>query len=173
MRISLLAIALATAVTPLAVATPAAAQTRADQYRWEQAQRRFENERAIFDQERARYEATRRRGGYGDGYGRGGGGRYGWKEGPDWEPSRYYRDDPNYQERALSSQDEVYRGEDGRYYCRRSDGTTGLVIGAGVGALTGRAIDGGRNRAAGTIVGGVLGALVGREVERSQDLRCR
>ena len=126
MRKSLLAIALATAVMPLAVASPATAQTRADQYRWEQAQRRFENERAIFDQER-----------------------------------------------ALSAQDEVYRGEDGRYYCRRSDGTTGLVIGAGVGALTGRAIDGGRNRATGTIVGGVLGALVGREVERSQDLRCR
>jgi len=171
MRKSLLAIALATAVMPLAVASPATAQTRADQYRWEQAQRRFENERAIFDQERARYEAARRGGRYGAGYG--GGGRYGWKEGPDWEPSRYYRDDPNYQERALSAQDEVYRGEDGRYYCRRSDGTTGLVIGAGVGALTGRAIDGGRNRAGGTIVGGVLGALIGREVERSQDLRCR
>jgi outer membrane lipoprotein SlyB len=69
--------------------------------------------------------------------------------------------------------DVVYGGYDGRYYCRRSDGTTGLVIGAGVGALTGRAIDGGRTRATGTIVGGVLGALVGREVERSQDMRCR
>ena len=171
MRNSLLALALATAMTPLVAAAPAAAQSRADQYQWEQAQRRFENERAIFDQERARYEAARRGGRYGAGYG--GTGRYGWKEGPDWEPSRFYRDDPSYQERQLSAQDEVYRGEDGRYYCRRSDGTTGLVIGAGVGALTGRAIDGGRNRAGGTIVGGVLGALIGREVERSQDLRCR
>ena len=170
MRISLLAIALATVVTPLAVATPAAAQTRADQYRWEQAQRRFDNERALYEQERARYEAVSRRGG--GGYGRGGG-RYGWKDGPDWEPSRYYREDSRYEERQLSAQDEVYRGEDGRYYCRRSDGTTGLVVGAGVGALTGRAIDGGRNRATGTIVGGVIGALVGREVERSQDMRCR
>jgi hypothetical protein len=173
---SLLAIALATAVTPLAVATPAAAQTRADQYRWEQAQRRFDNERAIYEQERARYEdARRRRGGYGSGYGSGygGTGRYGWKEGPDWEPSRYYREDPRYEERALSSQDEVYRGEDGRYYCRRSDGTTGLVVGAGVGALVGRGIDTRGERATGTIVGGVLGALVGRQVERSQDLRCR
>lgn len=169
MKTRLLALALATVVTPLVTAAPVAAQSRTDQYRWDQAQRRFDNERRIFEAERARYEAARRRGG---GYGRGGG-RYGWKEGPDWEPSRYYRDDPSYQERVLSSQDEVYRGEDGRYYCRRSDGTTGLVIGAGVGALTGRAIDGGRNRATGTIVGGVLGALIGREVERSQDLRCR
>jgi Glycine zipper 2TM domain len=170
MRNSLLALALATAMTPLVAAAPAAAQNRADQYRWEQAQRRFANEQAIFEQERARYESTRRGRG---GYGRGGGGRYGWKEGPDWEPSRYYREDPNYQERQLSSQDEVYRGEDGRYYCRRSDGTTGLVIGAGVGALVGRGIDTRGERATGTIVGGVLGALVGRQVERSQDLRCR
>ncbi len=174
MRNSLIALALATAVTPLVAAVPAAAQSRADQYQWEQAQRRFANEQAIFDQARARYEASRRRGGGYGGYGRGdGGGRYGWKEGPDWEPSRYYRDDPRYEERPLSSQDEVYRGNDGRYYCRRSDGTTGLVVGAGVGALTGRAIDGGRNRATGTIVGGVLGALIGREVERSSDMRCR
>jgi Ni/Co efflux regulator RcnB len=174
MRICLLVIAIATAATPLAVATPAAAQTRADQYRWEQAQRRFDNERAIYEAERDRYEAARRRG---RGYGRGGYGRgddYRWRGGEsDWDASHYYRDDPNYEERRLGANDEVYRGSDGRYYCRRSDGTTGLVIGAGVGALTGRAIDGGRNRATGTIIGGVLGALVGREVERSQDLRCR
>jgi hypothetical protein len=169
MRISLLAVALATVVTPLAIAAPASAQTRADEVRWQQAQRRFDSERLIYERERDRYEAMRRRGGR---YG-GGGGRYGWKDGDNWEPSRYYRDDPRYEERRLSAEDEVYRGEDGRYYCRRSDGTTGLVIGAGAGALIGRGIDGGRNRAAGTIVGGVLGALVGREVERNSDMRCR
>ena len=70
-------------------------------------------------------------------------------------------------------QDEVYRGSDGRYYCRRSDGTTGLVIGAGVGALVGRGIDTRGERTTGTVVGGVLGALIGREVERNQDIRCR
>jgi hypothetical protein len=171
MRISLLAAALATTMIPLGIAAPASAQTRADEIRWQDAQRRFENERLIYERERARYESARRygRGGRG-GYG---GGRYGWKDGPDWEPSRYYRDDPRYEERQLSAQDEVYRGEDGRYYCRRSDGTTGLVIGAGAGALIGRGIDTRGERATGTIVGGVLGALVGREVERSRDLRCR
>ena len=65
-----------------------------------------------------------------------------------------------------------YRGSDGRYYCRRSDGTTGLVVGAGAGALLGNAIDGGRNRVGGTVIGGVLGALLGREVERNADVRC-
>ncbi len=171
MRISLIALALATAVTPLAIATPAAAQSRADEYRWQQAQSRFERERQIYEAERGRYEATRR--GLRGGYGGRGGGRYGWKDGADWEPSRYYRDDPRYEERRLSAQDEVYRGEDGRYYCRRSDGTTGLVIGAGVGALVGRGIDTRGERTTGTVVGGVLGALIGREVERNQDMRCR
>ena len=170
MRTRLLALA-AICMAPVAIATPASGQTRADEIRWQQAQRRFDTERAIFERERDRYEATRR-GRRGGGYG-GGGGRYGWKDGDDWEPSRYYRDDPNYQERRLTAQDEVYRGADGRYYCRRSDGTTGLVIGAGVGALVGRGIDTRGERTTGTVVGGVLGALVGREVERSQDMRCR
>ena len=171
MRTTLIALALASTVV---VAVPAAAQSRADEARWEQAQRRFEAEREIYERERARYEASRRRGGGGYGYrDRGYDERYGWRSGDDWEPSRYYREDPRYEERRLSAEDEVYRGSDGRYYCRRSDGTTGLVIGAGAGALIGRGIDGGRNRAGGTIVGGVLGALIGREVERSNDMRCR
>ena len=107
-----------------------------------------------------------------DGYG--GDDRYRWRGGSsDWDGSRYYREDPNYEERRLTAEDEVYRGSDGRYYCRRSDGTTGLVIGAGVGALVGRGIDSRGERTTGTVIGGVLGALVGREVERGQDLRCR
>ena len=40
-----------------------------------------------------------------------------------YDASRYYRDGPNYSERQLAAQDEVYRGSDGRYYCRRRDGT--------------------------------------------------
>ena len=40
----------------------------------------------------------------------------------------------------MRNNDRVYRGNDGRYYCRRSDGTTGLLIGAGVGGLLGNTI---------------------------------
>ena len=68
----------------------------------------------------------------------------------------------------------VWRDSQGRYRCRRGNGTTGMIIGAAGGALVGRAIDGGRNRTTGTIVGAVAGALVGREVQRSrQTRRCR
>jgi Glycine zipper 2TM domain len=64
-----------------------------------------------------------------------------------------------------------WRGEDGRTYCRKSNGTVGLVVGGASGALLGRAVDGGRSRATGTIVGAAAGALLGRELDRKR--RCR
>ena len=91
----------------------------------------------------------------------------------DYDATRYYRDGPNYRERVLSRDDEVYRGSDGRYYCKRSDGTTGLVIGAVGGAAIGNVIDGGHERLAGTLIGGALGALAGQAIDRSGDVRCR
>ena len=78
----------------------------------------------------------------------------------------YYRDGRYYRERRLSSNDRIYRGRDGRYYCRRNDGTTGLIIGAGVGALIGNSLDGGRSSTLGTIIGAVAGGAIGREVDR-------
>ena len=110
-----------------------------------------------------------------------GNGGYGYNNGAvrdpyatDYDASRYYRDDPRYQERRLGPDDEVYRGSDGRYYCKRSDGTTGLIIGGGGGAALGNVIDGGHNRAAGTLIGGALGALLGQSVDRNNsDVRCR
>jgi hypothetical protein len=91
-----------------------------------------------------------------------------------YDARRYYREGPQYQERRLSAQDEVYRGSDGRYYCKRNDGTTGLVIGAIGGGVVGNVIDGGHNRVAGTLLGGVLGALAGKAIDQSNsDVRCR
>lgn len=68
----------------------------------------------------------------------------------------------------------TWRGRDGRIYCRRSNGTTGLLIGGAAGALIGRELDGGRSRTTGTILGAAAGALLGREVQRSRSSRrCR
>lgn len=91
----------------------------------------------------------------------------------DYDASRYYRDGPSYRERRLSDRDEVYRGSDGRYYCKRGDGTTGLIVGAAAGGILGNVIDGGHNRAAGTLIGGALGALAGKSIAQNQDIRCR
>ena len=57
-----------------------------------------------------------------------------------YEADRYYRDDSRYHERRLSERERIYRGRDGRYYCRRSDGTTGLVVGAIAGGVLGNII---------------------------------
>lgn len=65
------------------------------------------------------------------------------------------------------TQTQTWQGEDGRTYCRRSDGTTGAVVGGGAGALVGRGIDGGRHRAGGTIIGAIAGAVIGSAVEQS------
>lgn len=72
----------------------------------------------------------------------------------------------------LSANDRVWRGNDGRYYCKRKNGTTGLIIGAAAGALLGRELDGGRSRTLGTILGGAGGALLGREIDRG-GMKCR
>ena len=69
-------------------------------------------------------------------------------------------------------QGKVWRDSKGRLRCYRSNGTTGLIVGAAGGALVGRAIDTHGERATGTILGAVGGALVGRAIER-QRVICR
>jgi len=76
------------------------------------------------------------------------------------------------QPRNLSRNDNVWRGRDGRYYCKRDNGTTGLIVGAAAGALLGRAVDGGRERTLGTILGAAGGGLLGREIDRG-GVKCR
>jgi hypothetical protein len=101
--------------------------------------------------------------------------RYDWnRPGPGgyYYADDYYRDGRYYRTRALTRNDRIYRGRDGRYYCRRSDGTTGLIIGAGIGALIGNSLDGGRSSLLGTLIGAGAGAAIGREIERG-NVRCR
>jgi hypothetical protein len=68
---------------------------------------------------------------------------------------------------SAEAQYRTWQGKDGRTYCKRPNGTTGLIVGGAVGALAGRAIDGGNNRTLGTLAGAAAGALLGREVQRS------
>ena len=77
-----------------------------------------------------------------------------------------------YEPRRITRNSYVWRGDNGRYYCRRDNGTTGLVIGAGVGALAGHEIAGRGDRTLGAILGGALGAVIGREIDRGS-LSCR
>jgi len=159
---------IAAIIATAALAGPLAAQSAEDQRRWNYAQDRYRSETARYQAERDRYYAIVRA-------------DRGRPVPPppgvdpyatDYDASHYYRDDPRYQERVLSSDDQVYRGSDGRYYCKRSDGTTGLIIGAASGGILGNIIDGGRHRTAGTLIGGALGALAGKSIDQNQ-VKCR
>lgn len=95
---------------------------------------------------------------------------------------RWHRDDRygrydgyygrSYRDQRIDRNTRVWRGNDGRTYCRRNDGTTGLLIGGAVGGLLGNSIAGRGDRTLGTILGLAGGALLGREIDRSNS-RCR
>ena len=95
---------------------------------------------------------------------------------PDPRYGRYYRADRYYRSGyapiRVTRATRIYRGYDDRYYCRRSDGTTGLIVGAALGGLLGSQIDQGRSNTAGVLIGAGAGALLGREIDRG-NLNCR
>ena len=163
------------ATIPAAVSAPAFAQSYGEQQRWDQAQARYQRELSLYQQERDRYFSARDRDQRDDG-------RYPPPRPPvarnddrdenGYDPSRYYR--PGREQQQLASDDRVYRGSDGKYYCKRSDGTTGLIIGAATGGILGNVIDGGHSRTAGTLLGGALGALAGKSIDQnSTNLKCQ
>jgi opacity protein-like surface antigen len=108
----------------------------------------------------------------------------GWNHGrghhKHWERGRghdrdYYRDGYSYGDRYYGDRyrpREVWRGHDGRYYCKRDDGTTGLVIGALLGGVVGNEVAGRGDRTLGAVIGAVGGGLLGRSIDRS-GTRCR
>ena len=144
---------------------PAAAQSPQDEQRFQQAQQRFQNELSIFQQEFDRYQRARAsRPSYDP--------RYDDRGGPDdgYDAAQYYR--PGQSERVLGSDDRVYRGSDGRYYCRRNDGTTGLIVGGAAGGILGNAIAPRGSRTLGSILGIVGGAALGGSIDRNR-VSCR
>ena len=91
----------------------------------------------------------------------------------DYRRDRIYDSRGRYlQPRRITRNSRVWRGRDGRYYCKRDNGTTGLIIGAGVGALAGHELAGRGDRTLGAILGGVIDGVLGQEIDRG-DLRCR
>ena len=72
----------------------------------------------------------------------------------------------------MNRNDRVYRGNDGRYYCRRNDGTTGLIVGAIAGGMLGNIIAPGDSEILGTVLGAGGGGAIGRSIDRN-GTRCR
>ena len=74
--------------------------------------------------------------------------------------------------RRITRNSYIWRGNDGKYYCKRDNGTTGLVIGAGVGALAGHELAGRGDKTLGALLGAAIGGVLGREIDRG-NLQCR
>jgi hypothetical protein len=95
---------------------------------------------------------------------------------PDPRYNGYYADNyyrgGNYAPARLGVNDRVYRGNDNRYYCRRRDGTTGLIVGALGGGVLGNVIAPGGSKTLGSIIGGGLGAVLGNSIDRN-NVTCR
>lgn len=104
---------------------------------------------------------------------------------PPWAPAygKRAKDAQRYDRRYVQARDQrryyttgngirYWRGDDGRYYCKRSNGTTGLIVGAAAGALAGRAIDTRGDRTTGTVIGAAVGALLGKQIDQG-NVRCR
>jgi hypothetical protein len=128
--------------------------------RWEREERRDRRE----DRRDRREERRDRRDRYDDRWDAG----YGA-----WDPApNYRRDDRRYRPRRLGRSDYIYRGSDNRYYCRRDDGTTGLIVGGISGGVLGHIIAPGGSKTLGTIIGAGAGALIGRAIDDG-DVVCR
>ena len=99
---------------------------------------------------------------------------YRWRAGyGSWNPAPHYRrDDRRYRPRRMGRQDVIYRGSDDRYYCRRDDGTTGMIVGGIAGGVLGNVIARERSKTLGTIIGASAGAIIGRSIDNG-DIVCR
>ena len=168
-------------------AVPAVAQSAQEDRRFADAQARFDREYQVYRQAVDRYQNARRAGypqpaypqpGYpapGPGYDTGYAPAPGYYDTDrvesGYDPARYYR--PG-RETVLATDDRVYAGNDGRYYCRRNDGTTGLIVGGAAGGVFGNVIAGGHSKTVGTLLGAAAGALAGKAIDQNNsDVRCR
>lgn len=175
----------------LAIAVPVAAQSSQEERRFADAQARFDREYQLYRQAVDRYQGARQApypapapGGY---YAPQPQSQSGYYAPPPqaqsgyynsdrveqgYDPARYYRSGG--QEQTMRADDRVYAGNDGRYYCKRNDGTTGLIVGAAGGGLLGNVIAGGHSKTVGTLLGAAGGALAGKAIDQSSsEVRCR
>jgi len=90
-----------------------------------------------------------------------------------WDASKHYRhDERRYRARRLGRNDRIYRGSDNRYYCKRDDGTSGLIIGGLAGGVLGNVIAPGGSKTIGTIAGAGIGAIIGKTIDDGE-IVCR
>jgi hypothetical protein len=87
----------------------------------------------------------------------------GYRDGRGWNNSGWDRDGRGWDNNGWNQGG----WSDGRF-CRRSNGTTGTVIGAAVGGVVGNQVVKGNDRTVATVAGAVVGGLLGRSIDRGR-----
>jgi hypothetical protein len=91
-----------------------------------------------------------------------------------YNPAAHYRDGPQYHPRLLAPAERVYRGASVDYYCKRGDGTTGLIVGAVDGFTLKDAVAPGHSRTVATLIRDYIATLEGQAWYRpNHELHCR
>ncbi len=155
----------AAALAVPAVSAPAAAQSYYGGYQSYSPYDLNRDGRVTRSEQRRVQQMQRQQARYGNYYGN----SYGYNQG--YYPQSYSGPYSRYYNQQGYYSGPTWRGNDGRYYCRRSDGSTGTLIGGAAGALIGSQVAGRGDRTIGAILGGAVGALIGREVDRGNN-RC-
>lgn len=101
-----------------------------------------------------------------DGYGDRGPGYYSQAPSGSYDAYHHYRQGDRYHRRHLTRNDTIYRGSDGRYYCKHDDGTTGLIVGGVAGGVLGNLIAPGGSATIGTLLGAAGGAVLGQAIDK-------
>jgi outer membrane lipoprotein SlyB len=107
-----------------------------------------------------------------DSYGGRGPGYYSQAPASNYDAYHHYRGGDRYHRRHLSRNDTIYRGSDGRYYCKHDDGTTGLIVGGVAGGVLGNLIAPGGSATIGTLLGAAGGAVLGQAIDKG-DADCQ
>lgn len=83
-----------------------------------------------------------------------------------------YNNYPTYRGAAVRGSQPYWWGSNGQIYCKRQDGTAGLIVGALAGGTLGNVIAGQGDKTLGSVIGGSLGAILGNEIAKG-NARCR
>jgi Ni/Co efflux regulator RcnB len=89
---------------------------------------------------------------------------------PRYYADNYYRG--GYKPVRVTRQTRIYRGNNGNFYCRRNDGTTGLIVGAALGGVLGNQVGNGDSSLLATLLGAGAGGLLGQQIDRG-NVSCR
>lgn len=166
----------AAGLAALCVSAPAAAGDRDDRS-WNSRHdngRHYGHQRGRFDYDNRDDRRDERRA-YANGY-RDGARQPQYRYGSNNRAPVYYGD-PRYGYGSGYGQP-VYRdanywvGNNGRINCRRSDGSTGVIVGAVAGGTLGNILAQSGDKRVGSIIGGTLGAILGKELDKGNG-RCR